>query len=458
MRLRKYLAAGVLGAAALFSGCKPNSSRINQLEQEVLTLRKENQEIKDIIKRLDTRPPKSTATFIPLEDNDSSVSNEDEKPLEKVPEPVEQPSPKRSLLFAQPKGEFGVDGEGTIIVGWRNISSDRASGSEASPRYVADLTGILGYDNLGIEGRLVVNTPTGKRARFFEIYDSLNKEFDVRELHIFYNDDTWGDFKVGKFRLPLGNDNEEEHTPWSESLFETYLNRGGRYDVGIRWDKRWANILETRLAATGGTGGELDTNSAIMVSGDLAVKYRDLLFGLWGRTGRMETTPIKEDAHAIGLFFDLMKSRYRIKGKAGILKQGLRDVNFPDEELVEKGYDEYEARLLSFERDNGGETRTIPGGSIRGDVAVNKDGNLKVFSEFSYIYDKNDPFEKKRHRTTFGVDHVIFDTENCRAYVIAGVSLDNSKSNGRPYLDMEENLDRRNEHKRSVSVNLLFEF
>ncbi len=464
MGIKKYLVSAALVLSAGLSGCKSNISRINQLESRVVLLEQENKRLSGAVREQDTISPKTKTFVIPnLEGVDvpkevKKVLDNEKSKIVATSKSYIKPAQVKSKLFCEPRGEFGAEGGGKFILGWRNITSDRASGNEASFFYVGDLEGTIGYDNFGVKGRVVVNTPTGKRARFYDEYSHLNEDFDLRELHVFYNDEKFGDFKFGKFRLPLGTENEEEHSPWRESLLETYLNRGGRYDIGAMVDKKFFNdFLRARLAITGGTRGELDTNSAVMISGDLGINWKGLQLGVWGRSGTMETTPIKEDAQAVGLYAELIKKAWRFRGKCGLLKQGLRTTEFKDADLENLGYNDYEAELLFWERDNGGGTRTIPAWSVRLDVPVIRDGRLKVFSEFSQIRDKEDPFEKTRERLTLGVDYILHYDKNCKIYVVVGASLDNCRSNGRPYLDMEEELDERNGHQ-SFFVELNYKF
>ncbi len=314
--------------------------------------------------------------------------------------------------------------------------------------------------------RLLFRTPVGRRARSYELFDELNDEFELREMFVYYRHEGLGELKFGKFKLPFGPADHFEDEPWNQPLLEYYVARTGTYDIGASWERRWlGGSLRTRLSLTAGNTGSLDTNSALAGAGDVSYCTDWLDLGLWGKTNRLDTTPIKRDDHAGGVFAQVKYRHWKLLAKVAWLQQGFRNTNFVRPELEDFGYDENEIDILMWRRDNGGESRTLNGWYLLVSAPTLRNvplfgrsvDRIDLFAHVGQIFDPADPFENNRERLGVGASFLLKDTGKARLLFSAGATFDDLTSNTRPYLDRIVDIDRRN-HKYTYWLKLSLEF
>jgi hypothetical protein len=348
----------------------------------------------------------------------------------------------------------------------RNIQADRATGNEASAYYELDLHGEARFDEeIGARARVLLRTPVSKRARSYELFEELNEPFELREAHAFVENGTIGRMSFGKFKLPFGPDDRMEDEPWNQPLLEYYIARTGNYDVGVGWERTWFDLLRTRFAVTSGNTGALDTNSAVAGSGEVSVGNDRLRVGAWGKVNRMDTTPIKRKDDAVGLFVEAEYCNWRLMGKCAWLVQGLRTLDFNEPELEGFDYDDDEIEVLIWMRDQGIGERTLRGWyvvlaapTIRGlPFFGRRIERIDIFAHYGQVFDPEDPFEHNRERAGVGIFMLLKDTGTARICLSAGLTVDDDTSNTRPYLDREEDINRRNDRTTWwVKLSLLF--
>lgn len=375
------------------------------------------------------------------------------KPAPEKPavEPAAEPAPAPARPPDKLKFTFG----GKVEAGLRNIAADRATGNESSAYYRMDIYGDACFDEeLGARMRLLFRTPVSKRARSYELFDDLNDEFELREMYLYYRPAGLGELKFGKFKLPFGPDDPFEDEPWNQPLLEYYIARTGDYDIGGMWEQRWfGGRLRTRVSLTGGNTGSLDTNSALAGAGDISYRTEWLDFGVWGKMNQMDTTPIKRNDHAAGVFVKMEYRHWKLLVKYAWLQQGLRTTRFTRVELEGFGYDEAEIDILIWRRDNGGESRTLSGGYLLLSAPTLRDvpifgrriERVDLFAHMGQVFDPADPFEKGRERLGLGANLLLKDTGRARLFLSGGITFDNDTSNTRPYLERLDDIDRRND-------------
>jgi hypothetical protein len=345
---------------------------------------------------------------------------------------------------------------GSLVAGFRNIQADRATGNEASTYYKLDLFAEAHFDEeIGGRMRFLLRTPIGTRARNFELFDELNEQFELRETFLFYQNSTVGTLSFGKFKLPFGPRDAFEDEPWNQPLLEYYITRTGNYDIGARWDRAWfSGTLQSGLSVTAGNTGALDTNSAMALSAQLSFHPAEwLTIGAWGKLNKMDTTPIKREDSASGLFAQFNYRNWRLLAKGALLWQGMRDTVWPDSDLDDNDYNQDEIEVLLWLRDNGGGERQLEGWyvmlfapTIRNLPALGRRlERIDLFAHVGQVYDPLDPFEKSRERAGVGMHLLLKDTGNARLSCSAGATFDNDPSNTRPYLDRFEEINERND-------------
>jgi len=363
--------------------------------------------------------------------------------------------PAKPFVKMPAKWEFTFGGE--VQAGGRNIEADRSTGNEQSAYYKADLHGNLAFDNeTGIYARTVFKTPVSKRARYYKLYSELNDNFDLRELFIYLKTEEYGNFKFGKFKFPFGVDNPCEDDEWNEPLLENYINRTGNYDIGVRWEKKFLeDALRASISLTGGNAGNMDTNSAPCLAGDINYTLGKTSIGCWGKRNQLDTTPIKRDDNAVGFYAQMKSGGWKLMGKYGWLNQGLRKVNFTPAELVQYGFDTDESTILLWEAQNGGENRSLTGWYIYGEVPVSE--RLGVLGHYGQLHDAKDPFEKTRDRFGIGAKWSIKDVEDYKIFISGGIAVDSDKSNTRMYIKRGAVNDDRN-GRQTLWINITCQF
>ncbi len=366
-------------------------------------------------------------------------------------EPAAEPAPKPARPMDKLEFTFG----GKVEAGLRNIAADRATGNESSTYYRLDIYADACFDEqLGARMRLLFRTPVSKRARSHELFDDLNDEFEVREMYLYYRPEGLGEFKFGKFKLPFGPADHFEDEPWNQPLLEYYIARTGNYDIGGLWDMRWfGGCLRTRASLTSGNTGSLDTNSALAGAGSISYCTEWLDFGVWAKTNRLDTTPIKRNDHAAGVFVEMEYRNWKLLAKYAWLQQGLRTTNFTQVELEGFDYDDNEIDTLLWLRDNGGESRTLNGCYLLLSAPTLHDvpifgrtlDRVDLFAHIGQVFDPADPFEHNRERLGLGANILLKDTGRARLFLSTGITFDDDTSNTRPYLERLDDIDRRND-------------
>lgn len=365
-------------------------------------------------------------------------------------------------------GRMRFSAGGLVLAGMRKIQADRATGNESTPYYELDLHGEARFDEeIGARIRTIFRPPVSQRARSHELFDEINDPFELREVFLFFEGDTAGRLSFGKLKLPFGPADRMEDEPWNQPLLEYYIARTGSYDIGARWDRAWLDgLLHTAFACTGGNTGALDTNSAVAASGEITLTpVAWCSFGAWGKLNAMDTTPIKRDDNAVGLFARLEYRNWRLLGKYAWLKQGFRDTDFTAADLDAQNYDDDESDVLLWLRDNGGESRTIECWYVLISAPAITDipffgrriERLDLFGHFGQAADPTDPYEYTRDRLGLGANMLLRDTGTARLSLAGGATFDDDTSNTRPYLDRRDEINERND-RLTYWVTLTLEF
>lgn len=424
------LAGSILSIGTLFSsGC---SSQVNQdIERRVAILERENIELRQKVTSFEGGAPENYSIGKKASETEKSQNLPPKNPL--------SASNLDSKSELQEKSPYNFNFGGTFETGVRNIKADRQTGNEMSMNYKLDVSGDLSRENIGLHARFVIIPPVSETARNYKVFEELGDEFQLRELYFYYD---FGNHKFsgGKLKLPLGLENLFEDERWNEPLLEYYLERYGTYDIGVRIDSKWNDNLASHFALTSGNAGKMDTNSAICFSGNLEYKFDSLpvKIGIWGKNNYIDSTPIKRVDQTGGLFFDVEKDRWRLLGKAGLVRQGLNQPDFSGEELGENGYNAGEGDDILLQRNAGDVKRTIKVWYLYGSIPLGE--KVDLFAHYGQAFDIKDIHETDRQRGGAGLRWEIIKNLS----LSGGMTIDNSTSNTRPYLVEKANMDKRN--------------